>query len=81
MGWVLVMVGVLLTLRCLRMWLFSAWIRETEQCLQSRLEAARCIEVDESNSVPPSSSTHLITYNETTSEADEGITVPISLDR
>jgi len=29
MGWVLVMVGVLLALRCLRMWLLSAWIRET----------------------------------------------------
>lgn len=40
MGWVLVMAGVLLALRCLRMWLLSAWIRETGLDSQLRIQCA-----------------------------------------
>merc|ERR1719166_914286 len=43
MGWVLVMAGVLLALRCLRMWLLSAWIRETGLDSQLRIQSAAAV--------------------------------------
>ena len=65
------MVGVMLTLKCLRMWLSAAWLRETN-ILENRLEVARGtsrLDDNEGGLISVSSPVHLITYNET-SETD-----------
>lgn len=80
MGWVLVMAGVLLALRCLRMWLLSAWLRESGlEHLGARMDRNTAIlqslheegTLSGGGNLPRSSSSAFATYNET-SEARSG---------